>query len=215
MDKARLEAFSDGVFAVAITLLAFDLVVAGPGHGGLAHQLGERWPSFAAYVVSFFTIGIIAINHHALFSSFARIDRPLVFFNLVLLLFVVLIPFATTTMATYLRGGGADAHLAAAMYAMVFEGMSIGFFSVFWWSIRRQLLIVPLTARPSRAAIVRFGLIGNSTYLVAIGLAFVQAKAALVICGLLAVYYVLGADTTCRHLLNDRRPRRCIETVNF
>ena len=81
MDKARFETFSDGVFAVAITLLALNLVVAGPGHGSLAHQLSDRWPSFAAYAVSFFTIGIIAVNHHALFKMFAAIDRVLVFFS--------------------------------------------------------------------------------------------------------------------------------------
>ena len=64
MEQARLEAFSDGVFAVAITLLALDLAVAGPGHDSLATQLGDRWPSYAAYVVSFFTIGITWVNHH-------------------------------------------------------------------------------------------------------------------------------------------------------
>ena len=74
MEKARLEAFSDGVFAVAITLLALDLAVPGPGHGSLAHQLGTHWPSYAAYVVRFFVIGITWVNHHALFRSFAAID---------------------------------------------------------------------------------------------------------------------------------------------
>ena len=68
MDRSRLEAFSDGVIAVAITLLALDLTVAGPGHGKLAHQLGEHWPAFLAYLISFFTIGIIWVNHHAVFD---------------------------------------------------------------------------------------------------------------------------------------------------
>ena len=113
MDKARLEAFSDGVFAVAITLLALDLAVAGPGHGALGRQLTDRWPSYAAYVVSFFVIGITWVNHHELFKTFARVDRALLFLNLLLLLFIAAIPFATSTMAAYLRTGGADAHLAA------------------------------------------------------------------------------------------------------
>jgi uncharacterized membrane protein len=108
MDKARLEAFSDGVFAVAITLLALDLGVAGPGNGRLSHQLAQRWPAYAAYVVSFFIIGITWVNHHALLRSFAATDRTLLFLNLLLLLFVVAIPFGTSTMATYLRSGGAD-----------------------------------------------------------------------------------------------------------
>ena len=114
MSAARLEAFSDGVFAVAITLLALDLRVAGPGHGNgtLAHQLAQEWPVFAAYVVSFFVIGIVWVNHHALFTSFARVDRTLMFLNLGLLLWIAAIPFGTSTMATYLRSGGGDAHLA-------------------------------------------------------------------------------------------------------
>jgi len=118
MNSTRLEAFSDGVFAVAITLLALDLAVEGPGtgHGSLAHQLSDHWPSFVAYVVSFFTIGITWVNHHALFKTFAKTDRLLAFLNLLLLMFIVAIPFATATMASYLRGGGADAHLAAARF---------------------------------------------------------------------------------------------------
>jgi uncharacterized membrane protein len=89
--RTRLEAFSDGVFAVAITLLALDLPVAGQGHGPLLHQLAEHWPSFVAYMISFFTIGVIWVNHHALVGNITIVDRTLLFLNLLLLLFVVLI----------------------------------------------------------------------------------------------------------------------------
>ena len=77
MDRGRLEAFSDGVFAVAITLLALNLTVAGPGHGLLRHQLWEHRWSFAAYLLSFFVIGIIWVNHHTLIKSIALVDRML------------------------------------------------------------------------------------------------------------------------------------------
>jgi uncharacterized membrane protein len=190
MEKARLEAFSDGVFAVAITLLALDLAVAGPGHGSLAHQLGDRWPSYAAYVVSFFVIGITWVNHHALFKGFAVTDRTLLFLNLTLLLFIVAIPFGTATMAAYVRGGGADAHLAAALYAAILEGMALSFVAIFLWSIRsdrrRQDPLPPETAR---AALVRFG-IGALVYVLAIVAAFVSAPATLVIIARVAVYYI-------------------------
>ena len=63
MDRGRLEAFSDGVFAVAITLLALNLAVRGPGYGPLADQLADQWPAFVAYLISSFTIGIIWVNH--------------------------------------------------------------------------------------------------------------------------------------------------------
>ncbi len=195
MSRARLEAFSDGVFAVAITLLALDLHVDGPGHGTLSYQLAHQWPVFAAYVVSFFVIGIVWVNHHALFTSFARADRSLMFLNLVLLLWIVAIPFATSTMATYLRGGGGDAHLAAALYSAVLEGMSLSFASIFVWSVRDGNRTVPLPPGATRAAVVRFT-IGGLFYLVAIALAFVNAPASLVLNALIAVYYIFEQTPT-------------------
>jgi len=188
MDSKRLEAFSDGVFAVAITILALNLAVPGPGHGPLAAQLAGHWPSFAAYLVSFLTIGIIWVNHHALFKSIAHVDRGLLFFNLVLLFFVVAIPFATSTNAVYLRHAGSDASVAAALFQGVLEGMSLSFAGLFWWSLRRQHLELALTRAQTRRAIVRFGA-GNIAYLVAIGIAFASAPASLLISGLIAAYY--------------------------
>jgi Endosomal/lysosomal potassium channel TMEM175 len=99
-----------------VTLLALDLAVPGPGHGPLASQLAGHWPSFAAFLISFGTIGIIWVNHHTLFKNFAEVDRVLLFLNLMLLLFVVAIPFATITITAYLRDGGSDAALAAVVY---------------------------------------------------------------------------------------------------
>src|SRR2546425_12148997 len=125
MDRSRLEAFSDGVFAVAITLLALDLTVAGPaGPGSLTDQLHEKWPAFLAYLLSFFMIGIIWVNHHVLVRSITAVDRMLLFLNLALLLFVVLIPFATSTVADYLSTNTWDARVAMAVYGGVFLGMS-------------------------------------------------------------------------------------------
>jgi uncharacterized membrane protein len=189
LDSGRLEAFSDGVFAVAITLLALNLTVPGPGHGPLTRQLAGHWPSFAAYVVSFLTIGIIWVNHHSLFKNFARIDRTVLFLNLLMLFFVVSIPFATATFAAYLSQGGADAPLAAAVYQGVFEGMSLSFGLLFYWAIWRRHLTIALTPSAARAAIIRFGA-GNIAYLVAIGIAFLSAPASLLVSGLVAGYYI-------------------------
>ena len=190
MDSGRLEAFSDGVFAVAITLLALNLPVAaraGPAVAG--RQPGTHWPAFAAYAVSFATIGIIWVNHHALFRNFSQVDRTVLFVNLLLLFFVVSIPFATYTIAAYLRAGGGDASLAAAIYQGVFEGMSISFALLFWWAIRHEHTKVALTPEQARRATIRFG-IGNVVYIAAIGIAFVSAPASLVISGLVAIYYI-------------------------
>ena len=189
MDRNRLEAFSDGVFAVAITLLALNLAVPGPGHGALLTQLLSQWPSLVAYLISFFTIGVIWVNHHAVIRSVKAVDRTLLFINLVLLLFVVVIPAATNMMAEYLTGGGQDSHLAVALYAAVFEGMGASFAAMFAWTQGegRRARDVPREAR--RRAWLRFSP-GLAAYLVAIAVAFASAPAALAIVGLAAVYYV-------------------------
>jgi uncharacterized membrane protein len=189
MDRGRLEAFSDGVFAVAITLMALNLAVAGPGHGSLADQLADKWPAFVAYLISFFTIGIIWVNHHALVSNIATVSRLLLFLNLVLLLFVVMVPFATVTVADYLAHGGFDASVAVAVYGIVLEGMSLGFASMLEWSLGegRTHAAVP----PGRRRVVRLRFTsGGLAYLVVIGGAFLSAPAALGFSGLVAVYYI-------------------------
>jgi len=189
VDRSRLEAFSDGVFAVAITLLALNLAVAGPGHGPLLRQIGEHWPAFVAYLISFFTIGVIWVNHHALMQNVQAVDRTLLFTNLVLLLFVVVIPFATSTMAEYLTAGGQDANVAMALYAAIFEGMGLSFAAIFWWTLGEGRTIRAVPKEAKRAAWLRFSP-GMIAYLMAVGVAFVSAEAALAIIGLAALYYV-------------------------
>ena len=191
MDSSRLEAFSDGVFAVAITILALNLGVSGPGQGqpSLAEKLGAHWPAFAAYAISFATIGIIWVNHHAMFKNFKEIDRALLFLNLLLLFFVVTIPFATSTLAAYLRQGGPDASLAAAVFQGVFVGMSVSFAGLYWWGIRHGHTKAAFDRDSARRATIRFG-IGNVFYLAAIGVAFLSATASLAVSGLVAVYYI-------------------------
>jgi uncharacterized membrane protein len=195
LDSDRLEAFSDGVFAVAITLLALNLTVPGPDHGPLARQVADHWPSFAAYGVSFLTVGIIWVNHHTLFKNFSKIDRVLLFLNLLLLFFVVTIPFGTATIAAYLTHGGADAALAAAIFQGAFLGMSMSFATLFWWAVRHEHLKITLTPDAQRSALIRFGG-GNVAYAVAIGVAFLSAPASLFLSLLVAIYYVFEQTPT-------------------
>ena len=197
MDRSRLEAFSDGVFAVAITLLALNLTVEGPGHGiKLQHQLWEHRWSFAAYLLSFFVIGIIWVNHHTLIKSIARVERTLLFLNLVLLLFVVLIPFSTATVAQYLPvGGGDDLKLAMALYSAVFLGMSIGFGSIFEWTLHDDHRTVPLPPEAHWPARLRF-VGGAGVYAVALVVALFNAMAAFILIAVVAVYYILENTPT-------------------
>src|SRR5579872_3693954 len=104
MNKSRVEAFSDGVFAIAITLLV--LTIAQPtNYSDLGHQLRERWPSLAAFVVSFAVIGIMWLNHHSLFIHFARVDRGLFYLNMFLLLTITFLPYPTGVLGEALAKG--------------------------------------------------------------------------------------------------------------
>ena len=119
MGTNRLESFSDGVIAVAITLLVLGLVVPSvdPHHPHtLIWLLGRRWPEYAAYATSFLTIGIIWINHHVMIGRLHRTDHSILILNLLVLMSIGALPFATSLMAAYLqapRGQGT----AAAVYA--------------------------------------------------------------------------------------------------
>lgn len=190
MDRSRLEAFSDGVIAVAITLLALNIVVEGPHHVlSLTDQLKEHGYAFVAYLISFLTIGIIWVNHHALIRSIKGVDRTVLFLNLVLLLFVVLIPFATATVAQYLPVGDWDTNVAMMLYGGVFLGMSAGFGAIFEWTLHGQRVYQPLPPERHWAARRRF-VGGGGVYAVAIIVAVFNAIASFVIIGLVAVYYI-------------------------
>jgi uncharacterized membrane protein len=191
MPSNRLEAFSDGVFAIAITLLVLDLVVPPRpevAERGLGHALAGEWPAYFAYLVSFLIIGIIWINHHMIFDKVRLVDRPVLFANLALLLTVSLIPFPTRLLSEYLTAGGAS-HVAAAVYSATMLAMGLAY-TVLWLTLTRDvhLLQDAINARSSRGALRRFG-IGNVVYLATIGLSFVSAPLTLAVHALVALYY--------------------------
>jgi uncharacterized membrane protein len=191
MSTNRLEAFSDGVFAIAITLLVLDIHVPEPGSGTLGHELLAQWPSYAAYVISFITIGIIWINHHAAFSRLRAVDHSILIWNLLLLLSVGILPFTTSLMATYLKEGSGEG-LAAAIYGASFLLMG-GVFVLANRQIlfrRPQLLREPIPPEVARRTL-RFAALGQIPYGFAVVLAFVSPYITLVICAACAVYYAL------------------------
>ena len=194
MSKERVEAFSDGVLAVAITLLALDLHVPTSGH--LAHELARQWPNYVAYVVSFLTIGIIWINHHAMFRRLTAVDHAVLTLNLVLLLMICVLPFTTALMARYLTASHGS-NLAAAVYAGSFLGMSIAFFGLQWrvFTTRQHLLADHITPE-LRQAILRRNATGLLPYAVATAAAAITPYVTLAICAILAVFYALPGTTT-------------------
>jgi uncharacterized membrane protein len=190
MSKDRLEAFSDGVFAIAITLLVIELQPPDlePGES-LAHGLWLEWPSYVAYLVSFLTIGVIWLNHHRVFTQVTQVDGPLLVLNLHLLLWTALIPFPTAVVADYLGQGGEQAKTAVAVYSAVFVLLGVAFDGLFIWITHDDRLLDRLPPpEVVRAARLRFTL-GLAVYLLALGLSFVWPPLALALHAAMALYY--------------------------
>jgi uncharacterized membrane protein len=188
VSTGRAEAFSDGVFAVAITLLVFGLRPSGSG-ATLTAQLLHSWPQYFAYVVSFLTIGIMWMNHHTILAHVTRVNRRLLVLNLLLLMGVVAIPFPTALVADNLRGPGGTA--ATVVYGLVMIAISIGFASLWVYvATHAPALGAALPPEALRSSIPGFtgGLLAYvAGTLIA---AFLSPVAGLVIFGLLAVYYL-------------------------
>ncbi len=141
MDTNRLETFSDGVIAIAITLLVLEIDVPRETHGGLWRELLQQWPSYLAYLISFAVIGIIWVNHHGILALVARIDRPLLYLNLLLLLTVAGIPFPTALVAEHLRSPGIDAEIASAVYGGWATLVALSFNVMWRWIVHDARLI--------------------------------------------------------------------------
>jgi uncharacterized membrane protein len=187
MSTGRAEAFSDGVFAIAITLLVLGLRLS--GHGALNGQLLHAWPQYFAYVVSFLTIGIMWMNHHTILGHVERVNRPLLVLNLLLLMGIVVIPFPTALAADNLTNPRA-ANAAVVTYGLVMIAISCGFAGL-WIYVATHARALGASVPPEalRKSIPGFtgGLIA---YVVATVIARFSALAALIIFGLLAVYYL-------------------------
>ena len=139
-DTRRLEAFSDGVLAVAITLLILSVADPGTPHTTLAQRLVHLWPAYASYAVSFLVIGIIWVNHHDAFKEIRYADRAIQFINLLLLMTVVAIPFPTSLLAAHLTSG-ADSHAAAFAYGLVMTLMGATFTALWVHAARTPAIL--------------------------------------------------------------------------
>ena len=156
-EKGRVEAFSDGVFAIAITLLVLEIRVP-PVHGreSLWTALGQEWPSYFAYVVGFLGVGVTWLNHHTTFSAIARVNRTLLLLNLLLLMTISVIPWPVELVATFLDQGS-KASVAVAVLGLVMSAMSITF-TIFWQYVTRhpELLQDGLDLEALRGSRLRF-----------------------------------------------------------
>ncbi len=162
MTTSRLEAFSDGVFAIAITLLVLEIRVPEDTHE-LPHQLAELWPSYLGYLISFLLIGLIWANHHVMFENITSADRPLMFFNMLLLANVAFLPFVAAVLAAAFREGEGE-RTAVILYGATLVVGGI-FFNAIWEYARHghRLLGSGITPDQARSISRRF-LLGPTLY---------------------------------------------------
>src|SRR5438552_18038672 len=189
MRTSRLEAFCDGVFAIAATLLVLELRVPVDSHDLVASLLA-LWPAYAVYLVSFMTIGIIWVNHHTLLEHCQRADRRFLYLNLLLLVAVGIVPFPTALVGRYiLSTDGATAALV--VYGLGAVLIALGFSGVFFYATTDHRLIGDIKEARRLRRDGRFFPFGPGAYAVGIALAFVDPKASLAVYALTAAFYAL------------------------
>jgi uncharacterized membrane protein len=189
MSTSRLEAFSDGVFAIAVTLLVllFDV----PKDGGiLSHALLHQWPSYLAYAVSFLTIGIMWVNHHDVMHQIGHADRTFLFLTILLLMCVAFVPYPTAIVAEFIRGS--DREAAALFYGITLTTTAV-FFNALWryavWNNR----LIARDADPSVVkGITRSFRPGVPLYLGSTLVALVSPVASVALFAATALFYVVA-----------------------
>ncbi len=192
-ETARLEAFSDGVFAIAITLLVLEIRVPHLGEDAAGHELlaalGRLWPSYLAYATSFATILIMWINHHRIFRCLRRVDHPLFILNGLLLLCITFVPFPTALLTEYLQRPAQG--IAAAVYSGTFVVTAV-IFNLLWHHVARSPRLQDPRINPRFVRQNTLGYVfGPLVYLAAFGLGFLSAALSLAVCLGLAVFFAL------------------------
>jgi uncharacterized membrane protein len=195
-ETARLEAFSDGVFPFAMTLLVLGLRDPTGAPGTLLIGMLTQWPTFFAFVTSFTTILIMWVNHHNMFNYISRIDKPFMFLNGALLFFITLTPFTTSLVADHVIS--TDARTAAGVYSGTFTLLSIAW-NVLWRhaSAENKLLGKHVTRNEARS-ITRQYYVAPLFYSIAFLVSLLNALASVAVIFLVAAFYAVTATTSTR-----------------
>jgi uncharacterized membrane protein len=182
MTKTRIEAFSDGVFAIAITLLVLNL----HPDKSVTHQ----WPSYAAFAFGFLTIGVMWVNHHHLLHQFGHVDRVLLFLNMLLLLGIVFIPFPTALIAEHIRDG--DARTATLAYGCTGIVLAMFFNALWHYGAHGRRLLRADTRMREVSGITRSYLPGIPLYLTGTLVSFASPVASAAVYAGIAVFYAIS-----------------------
>jgi uncharacterized membrane protein len=198
---SRLEAFSDGVFAVAITLLVLDIKVPSLTNPDgtqmikdgqpltLLRALADQWPTYVSYLTSFIFIGIIWLNHHDIFKDIKRNSHTLIVINLLLLLSVSLIPFPTSLLAEYITNPDANT-AATAVFSGALLLMAIAFNLLWLYVLRAGLVRDDLDPKVARTR-TRANLLGATLYLISFAFAFINVYVSIGIYTFVALLFLI------------------------
>lgn len=192
MSVGRLEAFSDGVLAIVITLLILEIKVPAAEDGALGGALARQWPQYVAFLLSFLIVGIIWLNHHATFNLLRRTDHTIQVLNLILLLPVTVLPWPTELLAEYTREGTAgDRRVAVLVYGVTSTAMAASFNVVWRYILRHPELHKPQVTAELLAVRNRRYNAGLAVYPVATVLGLVSVPLFLALMLALAFLYLL------------------------
>lgn len=199
-ETSRLEAFSDGVIAIAITLLVLEIRVPPvDGDVPLLAALTEQWPMYLAYLLSFATIGIMWMNHHRMFTLIRRTDHTFLILNTLLLMGITLVPFTSALLGEYIGHEGEA--LAAMAYSGLFTLIAI-VFNVMWLYAARKQWLSQAASDLKLAGIInrqyRFGPLYYFVALIAAALGSVAISISINI--VLALFFALPASVVRRIL---------------
>ena len=186
----RIEAFSDGVFAIAITLLIIEIAVPHvEGDQSLGTAIRDLWPSYFAYVLSFITIGIYWANHHTFFKFFHATDHVFLMLNVLFLMCIAFLPFPTAVLGDYLDNDS-QRQAAVTLYCVGLLAPTIPWSLLWWWGNLRDLIDERLAPDYTRYLTRQYAL-SITAYFVAVLVSFVNPWAALAVAGGITAVYVL------------------------
>jgi uncharacterized membrane protein len=196
-----MEAFSDGVFAIIITLLVLDLRVPRLTalHGTLGAALLDQWPTYVAFTLSFLQVGVVWSNHHTMFHYIFRTDHKLLAYNLLLLMTVALLPFTTAVLSEYIRGDDAQRRLAAQIYSGALMAVGVAFNAI-WQHALNAHLVHPHSDQHRLYALRRHWLLIPVLYAAAFALAFLNVYVSVTMYIVLLLYYALPGPFVLRRV---------------